>query len=739
MWAGLAIGMKRIITFLFLVLLPVILFAEGERPVHRQVRVKYDNNNQRISLLSHHFDIIQQGQGSVYVIADSSDLRSLAQLGFSYEIIHENLEDFYRSRLAGKTMGGYKTLSEIESSLAAIVTGHPNIVVSYGSIGPTLEGRDIPVFKISDNPEIGESEPKILFTAAIHAREVITPEILLYFMNYLVENYGVDSEVTYLVDNREIWFVPVVNPDGYYYNEVTDPWGGGLWRKNRRDNGDGTYGVDLNRNFGYQWGYDDIGSSPDGSDETYRGTAAFSEPETQALRDFITNSDFDLVINFHSFSDLVLYPWSYQIGLYCDDDSTFTSVGTAVNALNYYNPGPGWALYPTNGCSDDWCYGDIGGKSRVPSITIEVGGSSDGFWPPEERILPLITENLPVALYLTDISSNINRALPPNPPALAVPDTSKTGSYQIDWQCNDPNNPPVAYELIEYENPVLIMDSLNDYDNLDNYGFSQTGVGFMGTLCSYSGPATTIERYYQTLAPYKVKTDDTLEFWTHYALNNDVDYAYVEVSTNGFDFSPIAGNITTDSNPLGYNRGHGITGTTAGFWVPGLFDLADFVGQDVYFRISYRDFHVAEAGQGIRIDNLWPVQTFDSARIISSTLTDTTEFLSGRTSGMYYYRVRAMDADGQWSAFSTLDSIVVRLPDNYVCGDVNADESVNLIDILYLIDYVYGSPPGPEPDPHNSGDIDGSSGWGHIDLIDILHLIAYLYNDPPGSQPDCPH
>ncbi len=729
---------RSIITSLLLLLIPAAAIAGVERPVHSQVRVKYDNDNQRLSLISHHFDIIQMGQRSVDLIADSSDLDILAQLGFDYEVIHKNLEEFYKSRLSEKTMGGYKTLAEIEISLAAIAAGHPEIVAPYGSIGQTLEGRNIPVYKVSDNPLVGENEPKILFTAATHAREVITPEILLNYMNYLTENYGLDSEVTYLVDNREIWFVPVVNPDGYYYNGVTDPWGGGLWRKNRRDNGDGTYGVDLNRNFGYLWGYDDIGSSPDGGDETYRGTGAFSEPETQALRDFIVNGDFNLVVNFHSFADLVLYPWSYQIGSYCDDDSTFTAVGRAVNARNHYYPGPGWALYPTNGCCDDWCYGDTTTKGRVPSFTIEVGEAADGFWPAEDRILPLVNENLPVALYLTDISDNINRALPPNPPELAVPDTSKTGSYQIDWQCNDSNNPPKAYELIEYTNPILIMDSLNTYDNFDNYGFSQTGVGFMGTLCSYSGPATTIERYYQTIAPYRVRAGDTLKFWAHYVLNNDVDYAYVEISTDGFNFAPIAGNITTDSNPQGYNRGHGITGTTAGFWVPGQFDLADFVGQEVHIRISYRDFHVAEAGAGIRIDDLWPVQTFDSSRTISSSLIDTTESVSARTNGVYYYRVRAMDADSQWSEFSTLDSIVVRLPDFYICGDVNSDDAVNLIDILYLIDFVYGSPLGPEPNPYNSGDLDGSSGWGHIDLIDILYLIAYLYNDPPGASPDCP-
>src|SRR5690606_8892087 len=130
------------------------------------------------------------------------------------------------------------------------------------------------------------------YYGAIHAREVITPEVLIYIMRYLTNNYGIDPQVTYLVDNRELFFSTVVNPDGYYYDEVIEPDGGGLWRKNRRNNGDGSYGIDLNRNFGYQWGYDDEGSSPDGSDETYRGASAFSEPETQRLRDFMISRNF---------------------------------------------------------------------------------------------------------------------------------------------------------------------------------------------------------------------------------------------------------------------------------------------------------------------------------------------------------------------------------------------------------------------------------------------------------------
>lgn len=705
---------------------------------HSQVRINLENSYQRATVFKYNFDIIRADSAFIEIIAGEYELNLLDRLGFDYRVIHENLEEFYRSRLASKTMGGYKTLAEIENSLTSLVVNYPDLVAPALTIGQTIEGRDIRAYKISDNPLADEGEPEIFFNAAIHAREVITPEVLLYYMDYLTENYGSDFAVTYLVDNREIWFVPVANPDGYYHNEVISPWGGGLWRKNRRDNGDGSFGVDLNRNFGYMWGHDDIGSSPVPDNETYRGAGAFSEPETQAIRDFIIARDFSLIVNYHSYGDLVLFPWSYQIGLYCDDDATFDAIGSIIHSCNAYYPSPGWALYPTNGGSDDWCYGDTVSKGRVPSITIEVGSYLDGFWPPEERILPLVTENLPVNLYLTDLADNIRRALPPVGPDLILPEINHSGSYEVGWHCHDPDNPPVAYELIEYGNPVIITDSLNDYENFDNVGFTLTGVGYMATMCAYSGPATTIERYFQTIASYTVKPGDSLKFRTRYVLNQDVDYAYVEVSADGTNFSPIPGNITTMNNPHGYNRGHGITGTTAGFWVAGLFDLADYVGQNVYFRISYRDFHVTAAGSGIRIDNLWPVQTYETKCLISSTLSDTSILISGKSDGIYYYRVRAMDADSQWGAFSPIDSVVVQILQSYLCGDANGDSYVNLIDILCLIDFVYSDPPGSAPDPFDAGDVDGPSGHGQINLIDILYLVSYLYDFPPGPSPVCP-
>jgi hypothetical protein len=152
-------------------------------------------------------------------------------------------------------------------------------------------------------------------------------------INYLTTNYGSDSRVTDLLNTVEVWIVPVGNPDGYQYTFTTER----LWRKNLRDNnGDGQIavgdGVDINRNFPSHWGYDNEGSSPSGSDDTYRGSAPGSEPETQAVMDFISNNDFKFILSYHTYSNLILYPWGWQVKTTSLDDPIFVAqAGTDAN------------------------------------------------------------------------------------------------------------------------------------------------------------------------------------------------------------------------------------------------------------------------------------------------------------------------------------------------------------------------------------------------------------------------
>jgi hypothetical protein len=276
-------------------------------------------------------------------------------------------------------------------------------------IGKSVLRRDIVAIKISDNPTVEEpNEPEVLYMGCHHAREWISVEMPMYLTNYLVNNYGTDPTVTRLVDEREIWIVPIVNPDGLEYSQTVYT----MWRKNMRDNNnDGKFeqsqdGVDVNRNYGYKWGYDDVGSSPYPSDETYRGKYAFSEPEAQAIGNLTLQHRFVFSISYHSYGDLIIYPWGYA-DADTPDDKLFTDVAARMaqfNGYTYGNPKDG-VIYNTNGDSDDWLYGSRG----TQAYTFELGTM---FIPPEDQIETMWLQNKNASLYLLQIADNPRQLYP---------------------------------------------------------------------------------------------------------------------------------------------------------------------------------------------------------------------------------------------------------------------------------------------------------------------------------------
>ncbi|HNY02580.1 MAG TPA: M14 family metallopeptidase, partial [Bacteroidales bacterium] len=304
------------------------------------------------------------------------------------------------------SMGGYLTLDEVASQLDSMRLLYPGLISVKASAGnaSTIEGRPIWYVMISNSPNQVTEKPAILYNALIHAREPMGMQQLIFFMWSLLENYESSAEVKYLVDNLQLFFIPVMNPDGYQYNCASYPFGGGQWRKNRRDNGGGEFGVDLNRNFGYKWGYDNTGSSPDPSQETYRGTGPFSEPETQGIRDFCILNHFSVIQNYHTYSDYNLWPWCY-ITADTPDSTLQTTFSRFITRQNGYLAGhPGEILYNTNGDALDWQYGEQSAKPKSFSFTSEIGKQSDGFWPSASRILPLAQENMYSNLILAHLA-----------------------------------------------------------------------------------------------------------------------------------------------------------------------------------------------------------------------------------------------------------------------------------------------------------------------------------------------
>lgn len=286
------------------------------------------------------------------------------------------------------TMGGYYTLDEMHVELDKMADMYPDIFKVRQPITTdyfTHEGRAIYWVKISDDPNTEDlNEPDVLYTALHHAREPNSLSQMIFYMWYLLENYETDPEVKYLVDNVEMYFVPCLNPDGYVYNETTNPDGGGFWRKNRRDNGDGTFGVDLNRNYDYEWGNDNQGSSPNTDAQTYRGPSPASEPETQMIAQFCEDHEFQIALNYHTFGNLIIYPWGYTDGA-SEDHWTFTELSGYMKEDNEYLAGFATQTvgYTVNGTSDDWMYGEQTTKNKIYAMTPEVGPA---FWPSQGEI-----------------------------------------------------------------------------------------------------------------------------------------------------------------------------------------------------------------------------------------------------------------------------------------------------------------------------------------------------------------
>ena len=384
-----------------------LLFNIGySKEIYQSIRVfnPTDENIKIIGELGIPLDHIS-GKAGVFIdlTVNENETIELLSKGINLEIIIPNLTDHYKERNIpfinrdfplGSMQGNY-TWDELNNRFDELHDFYPNIISERMIIGQSIEGRDIWAFKISDNPNIDEDEPEVLYTALTHAREPVGMMNLFYFVQHIAEAYGIDTELTFLVNNREMWFIPVVNPDGYIFNESIEPDGGGMHRKNRLDTncGDGTNrGVDLNRNYSFGWGADNSGSSPYPCSTTYRGESAFSEPETQAVRDFIISRDFSNVLHYHTYSNLYIHPWGDGSLPNEPDISTIIEIGQEMARYNGYIVGTGLATigYTVNGDAVDWTYGDQNIISYVP----EVGSPAQGFWPSENEITDLCSAQI---------------------------------------------------------------------------------------------------------------------------------------------------------------------------------------------------------------------------------------------------------------------------------------------------------------------------------------------------------
>jgi carboxypeptidase T len=327
--------------------------------------------------------------------APEAPIERLTQMGYGVEPMQPVAEHLSAFATA-EAIAGYHSAETLEQDLRQLAESHPEIA-ELREIGRSVENRPIWALRIGDRKG---SQDKLLFMGCHHAREWIAVEVPFRLARELVEQ-AADPKIAGWLSTGEIWVAPMVNPDGHEHCRTRER----LWRKNRRRNPDGSIGVDPNRNYGYMWGTLNVPTSSQvPSDETYVGPRAFSEPETRAVRDLVAREMFRGVVTYHSYSQLILYPWGYTDKPVIDSQDREGMIGLANQMRDLmkgvhgvvYTAQQSSALYPTAGDTTDWTYGEYG----IPSFTIELRPKSHlegGFILPPSQIEPTWEENRPAA------------------------------------------------------------------------------------------------------------------------------------------------------------------------------------------------------------------------------------------------------------------------------------------------------------------------------------------------------
>lgn len=381
---------------------PAPIPGAGEQPFlnHKVVRVMIKDEADLATMEGIAGDMlscIERVGGPVDYRVEPDRVKDLEASGLRYVVLNENLQasiDAERASLAERGTGwfsNYKQYSEIDAYLTQLVGENPAIASRFILGTNSIEGRQIYGIRIS-GPGAGP-KPAFVVEGTQHAREWVAAMVPMYLADQLVQLYTSDASIRDIVDRSEIYIIPVANPDGYVYSWASPS--NRLWRKNRRPNAGGSFGVDNNRNWGFQWGGSGASTTP--SNDTYRGTGPFSEPETQALRDFIISKPNTRAhLDWHSYSQLVMWPWGYTTAL-APDNTQMNRFGQGMRsailaATNVpYTAGPtGPTLYLAAGNANDWVYG----AQNVFSYVIELRDTgATGFQLPAAQILPTAQEN----------------------------------------------------------------------------------------------------------------------------------------------------------------------------------------------------------------------------------------------------------------------------------------------------------------------------------------------------------
>jgi PKD repeat protein len=622
------------------------------------------------------------------ILIKEKDLIKLSKNSIYYIVIIDDID-----KLCNDVRGEYHTFPQIEQILQTIANDHPNITSLY-SIGESYEGRNIWCLEITDNPGVDEGEPGVFFVGLHHAREWPTVEICLYIANNLTNNYNIDPDITNVVNNRRLWIVTCENPDGYVYSHDQ---GYNMWRKNRRYFPEyGTYGVDLNRNYGGSsngdiWGaWGTIGEASvthDPTDDLYCGPEPESENSTKAIKNFFIQNNICALISWHTHSELVLWPWSYSIYETTPDNSYLSQVGTNIASLitqqdgtGTYTPEQGATLYPTTGDLDDWAYGYSHYIQGRPTFAYTIEACTS-FYPSQVYLDQICHENYDGGFYLLQEAGNISNLTPRViPPIITNMSNDSDGNYTVSWTQQNPSAQPDYYQLEELSNLTIYIDDAESGSSLWTLdGFS------LSTARSHSSSHSFKSRYLNedvsaitTNYPIPITSGMNLSFWCWYNIENNYDMGFVEVSKDNRYYT-LLDTFTGNSNG----------------WVYKQYPLDDWLNESIFIRFRYTTDSYTQ-NEGFYIDDIYPITYFGTVTTLSNSITSISYNINNNPVGIYYYRIKGHNTAHEWGDFSTLESI-------------NVSESTNLLPIA---DFTF-TPINPTTNDliqftDNSVDLDGT-------------------------------
>ena len=405
--------MKKIIHILITLLFTAhIAYAEkGKQAEEMQwLSVTAANKFERSKLVNLGMSVENVIADTSYGYAPPSIIKNIRKAGFTVKA-QMPAKDIMRGLDFPTEDGIYRNYNEQLETIDKLANEYPALVKKT-SMGKSLEGREMWGLQINSDNMDGKisGKPGFIVMGGHHAREHLSVEMPLKFAEYLVSEYGKNPTITSLVDSREIFIFPNINPDGSEFDIHDGEYE--MWRKNRRNNGGSSCaGVDLNRNYSFKWGTGGSSTSP--CSDVFMGPTPFSEPETLNVKNFVeAHINIKVLLSFHSYSELILYPWGHTYNSIPNqkDLSTFETMARSMAQWNKYTPQQSSDLYIASGDTTDWAYGQLGIFAFTFELSPQMWGSG-GFYPGPNAIESAFNDNLRPLLYLLDLADDPYRAV----------------------------------------------------------------------------------------------------------------------------------------------------------------------------------------------------------------------------------------------------------------------------------------------------------------------------------------